>query len=163
MGDLRIRLLPVEFGDCILLRFPDDSWAIVDAGGHKAAEQAAGILQNTPPTGKPVRFILATHHHADHIGGMPGLLGLCPKPIGAFYYCAVEREVDDGTQRGPLDYVREARNLQTSGQIGEVTALRAGDVIEVELDPPNPVLRMAVLNPGQAQVERRRSRCGELL
>lgn len=153
MSDLRIRLLPVEFGDCILLRLPDDSWAIVDAGGKKAAEQAAGILQNTQPTGKPVRFILATHHHADHIGGMPTLLGLCPKPIGAFYYCPVEREVDDGTQRGFLDYVQLARGLQTSGQIGTVSALRAGHVIALPLSPPNLVLRMAVLHPGQAQVD----------
>ena len=148
MGDLRIRLLPVGKGDCILLRFPDESWAVVDCGGdNSAARQALAILRRETPRDRPLRFVLATHPDKDHVSGMMTLLELCPIRIEAFYHCGVQRELDAGTEQGFLDYLGLAQKLCRSGEIGVVSPLCAGHTIQ--LNPPIEATRILVLNPGQ--------------
>lgn len=46
-----------------------DSWSIVDTGFHTPAAVAAWTaLLDGPLAGKPVRRVILTHHHPDHIG-----------------------------------------------------------------------------------------------
>lgn len=46
-----------------------DGWTLVDSGAdHPACRQAWAALQAGPLAGKPLRRIVATHHHLDHIG-----------------------------------------------------------------------------------------------
>lgn len=93
MSQLAIRLLPVGLGDCILIRFPDDSWAVVDCGPDEmAAQQALRLLNSSDfPTG-PVRFVLVTHPDLDHFGGIRSLLLGCRRPIERFYHSGVRRK-----------------------------------------------------------------------
>ncbi len=54
----------------------DDGWTIVDAGFNNAATRDAWeALLTGPLAGKPVRRLIITHHHPDHVGAAGWLLG----------------------------------------------------------------------------------------
>ena len=46
----------------------DDHWLVVDAPGGGTAEILARLHELAP--GRPVRYVVPTHHHDDHAGGM---------------------------------------------------------------------------------------------
>lgn len=53
--------------------------AVVDIGSIGAAEDAARFISDQPGLSlAQVRFVLATHFHVDHIGGIAHFLGFCP-------------------------------------------------------------------------------------
>ncbi|MEM9317847.1 MAG: MBL fold metallo-hydrolase [Pseudomonadota bacterium] len=46
-----------------------DSWTLVDTGVHTSKNRTAWqVLQVQPLAGKPIRRVIITHHHPDHIG-----------------------------------------------------------------------------------------------
>ncbi len=146
MGNLRIRLLPVGQSDCILIRFPDDGWAVVDCGSKNAASSMAlEFLHSQEPRDTPVHFVLATHPDADHAGGVAELLSFSKRDIKAFYHCGVERKMEQGRGSRFLSLPRRAIELREQGRIGDVRALAVGD--QLSLDPPIDGLSLAVLNP----------------
>lgn len=49
--------------------------AIVDPGDHRP------VLESLKKSGLELKYILLTHHHADHIGGVPGLLRQYPATV----------------------------------------------------------------------------------
>ncbi len=70
-GILWLRMpLPMKLDhvNCYALR-DDDGWTLVDTGydGHRCRAAWEAALEG-PLTGAPVRRVLVTHHHADHIG-----------------------------------------------------------------------------------------------
>lgn len=53
-------------GNSVLIEAPD-GWIVVDSGRHPAHVQA--LLERIRASGKPLRVIVNTHWHLDHIGG----------------------------------------------------------------------------------------------
>ena len=162
MPGLELRLLNVGRGDCLLIRFPDASWGVVDCGQRIAPyephNQAAVVLNTEGPASTPIRFILATHPHADHDGGIRQLLHLVTprRSVHAVYYSGVERKgmpdsSDYDTQDGPWSFVSEAVRRREAGEIRECRALYAG--CSIELDPPLSGVEVAVLGPPDGAAE----------
>jgi competence protein ComEC len=65
---LRIDFLDVGQGDSILIRTPNASWVLIDAGsGHDGATVVAYLKAQGVKT---LAAVVCTHPHEDHIGGM---------------------------------------------------------------------------------------------
>ncbi len=78
-------------------------WAIHD--GHRAVlvdpGEARPILSWLDGRSMALSAILVTHHHADHVGGIPGLLARHPVPVfGPTRGAAASRPVQDGERIG---------------------------------------------------------------
>jgi len=63
-------------GNTVLIEGPD-GWIVVDSGRHPAHAQA--ILDRIRAGGKPLRAIVNTHWHLDHIGGNRALKAAYPQ------------------------------------------------------------------------------------
>jgi glyoxylase-like metal-dependent hydrolase (beta-lactamase superfamily II) len=63
-------------GNSVLINAPD-GWVVVDSGRHAAHAQA--LLDRIRASGKPLRAIVNTHWHLDHIGGNRALLTAYPQ------------------------------------------------------------------------------------
>lgn len=158
---MRLRLLNVGRGDCILLQFPDMSWAVIDCGEtaspYQPHNQVAGFLNNEKPTDTPVRFILATHPDCDHDGGIRQLFDLVARDIRAVYYSGVERRscIHCGETREEEvteSFVAEAKRRVESGEIREFRALKSGEELEFS-DPPLAKVHVSVLWPTEEIVD----------
>jgi glyoxylase-like metal-dependent hydrolase (beta-lactamase superfamily II) len=63
-------------GNSVLIEAPD-GWIVVDSGRHPAHAQA--LLERIRASGKPLRAIVNTHWHLDHIGGNRALKTAYPQ------------------------------------------------------------------------------------
>lgn len=152
--ELTIRLLPVGLGDCILIRFPDASWAMVDcafgAARRDAASMAVEFLNQQPPLDAPVRFIVATHPDTDHVGGIPAFLKLCKRRVEAVFHCGVERALKSGAKE--YRYLDEVLRLSRDDRIGPVKPICAGQ--RIEFSPQIEGLEIVCLHPDSKTVAR---------
>lgn len=75
-GMLEVYVLDVGQGDAIVMRFPDEKIAVIDAGRHDYGDQ--GRLTVAPFLkwlgARRIDLLVATHSDADHIGGMTHLI-----------------------------------------------------------------------------------------
>ena len=69
------RLLDVGQGDATLLQLPDGTAMLVDGGDYRAGQSVAGRVSQE--AGGHLRRLVATHPHADHIGGLRDVLSSC--------------------------------------------------------------------------------------
>jgi competence protein ComEC len=68
-NEVRVEFLNVGQGDAILIRSPEGKVALVDAG------PSAAILDVLKERGvEHIDLVVASHHHADHIGGMANVI-----------------------------------------------------------------------------------------
>lgn len=67
-GELAIHFINVSQGDSILLQLPNSQTMVVDAGPNEAGSTVVSYLQKQGI--KKIDYLVATHPHADHIGGM---------------------------------------------------------------------------------------------
>lgn len=72
---LSVQALPCFADNYIWLIEADAGCWVVDPG------DAAPVLAALATGGKPLLGVLVTHHHADHIGGIPALLAVHPVPV----------------------------------------------------------------------------------
>jgi beta-lactamase superfamily II metal-dependent hydrolase len=84
---LQLHVFRVEegLGNAILLKFPDETCAIVDWGTQKRAAFELALSQAK----KGIRVVVATHAHADHTLGIAKLFDACQQmgiSIGRFVY-----------------------------------------------------------------------------
>jgi beta-lactamase superfamily II metal-dependent hydrolase len=168
MSILKIRLLPVGQADCILVKFPDNSLAVVDCGSttrDTGTLMAFSLLQNEEPHSAPVRFVLATHPDEDHCLGIPGLLRLCAplRKIEAFYHCGAKLKI---RRKGPgpapgllLDAVATAEELVQLTKIDVTKQVKSGD--RISWDPPIQDFSIYVLNPAKGLIPSKPISSGE--
>lgn len=65
---LEVRYLDVGQGDCALIMLPDGKNVLIDAGPNSSADYVVDYLRNAGI--ERIDFLIATHPHEDHIGGM---------------------------------------------------------------------------------------------
>ena len=71
-GTLKISYLDVGQGDCIFINLPNGESVLIDAGER---ENGAQVVQYIKDSGEDtLDYVIATHPHADHIGGMGTVL-----------------------------------------------------------------------------------------
>lgn len=80
-GTLQVSVLDVGQGDAILIRSPVGKTMLVDAGDTDAGSRVVADLQTAGVTG--LDAAVATHAHADHIGGYQAILSHFT--VGTFY------------------------------------------------------------------------------
>jgi competence protein ComEC len=69
---LELHFLDVGYGDSILIRFPDGPAALVDAGGPDRGAEVCSALRRTGLM--RLDYLILTHFHKDHAGGMLAVL-----------------------------------------------------------------------------------------
>ncbi len=77
-GRLHVEFLPVGQGDCTLLRLPDGSAVLIDAGGDVRGERDVGATRVLPQLlrrgVRRLEAVAVSHLHPDHVGGIPAVL-----------------------------------------------------------------------------------------
>ncbi len=82
VGDLEVHMVDVGQGDGILVISPDGFAMLIDAG----TESKAALIQSYMGTIglTSLDYVLVSHMHADHVGGMDGILAAYPEVVVAF-------------------------------------------------------------------------------
>jgi beta-lactamase superfamily II metal-dependent hydrolase len=99
-GKLKVYFIDVEGGQSTLFVTPAGKSLLIDTGWPDnnfrdadriaAAAKSAGLNR--------IDYVLITHYHDDHVGGVPQLVQRIP--VGAFIDHGPNRELDKGTERG---------------------------------------------------------------
>lgn len=72
-SSLAVHYLDVGQGDAVFIELPNRKTMLIDAG---TADRGAGIVEYIEDKGyEKIDYLLATHPHADHIGGMETVIG----------------------------------------------------------------------------------------
>ena len=79
--ELRVHYIDVGQGDCIFAELPSGKSMLIDAGTN---DSVATVCDYIDAIGEDtLDYVIATHPHADHIGGMDGVLD--EFDVGTFY------------------------------------------------------------------------------
>jgi competence protein ComEC len=71
-NELKVHFLDVGQGDSIFIELPNKETILIDASAHM---YSSGITKYIKKLGySKINYIIATHPHADHIGGMVGVI-----------------------------------------------------------------------------------------
>jgi competence protein ComEC len=125
---LRVYFVDVEGGQATLFVTPEGQSLLIDTGWDRnngrdadrivAAAKSAGVSR--------IDYVLITHFHADHVGGVPQLAARIP--IGTFIDHGENRETGDGlTVQGWQAY----QALLATGKYKRITP-KPGDVLPIE-------------------------------
>ena len=131
-GTLQVDVLDIGQGDSILLRSPAGKTVLIDAGDGKA--DVPGMLRARKV--EKIDLVIATHPHADHIGGMDEVLEQIP----------VKVYVDNGLPHTTATYSKVMALVESKGiaykpgLAGVVFNLDDGIKIEL-LNPMQPKLK----------------------
>lgn len=99
LGDLTVTFIDVGQGDSTLVELPDDKVMLVDAGEASASGEVLDALESADVD--RIDYLVATHPHADHIGGMEDVLAAYE--VGEVWMPDVAE--DTATYEGFLDAV----------------------------------------------------------
>ena len=137
-GKLRIFFVDVEGGQATLFVSPSGDSLLIDAGwpGNDrrdanrivAAAKEAGLSK--------IDYLLITHYHDDHVGGVPQLVAQIP--VGTFIDHGPNRELDHGvTEHGYAEYQRVLAATGAHHLVarpGDTLPIHGIDVIVVSAD-----------------------------
>jgi competence protein ComEC len=133
---LTVHFLDVGQGDAVALRTPAGRWVLVDGGPRSAGGGDAGRRVVVPFLRRAgavrVAAVVATHAHADHVGGLPAVLSALP----------VDLVLEPGEPLGEAPYLEFLAASEASG--ARWRAARAGDRLDLD------GVRFTVLSPDSA-------------
>ena len=127
-GELSLVVLDVGQGDSLLL-CSEGKWALVDAGTPESAPVVLKALKDYGVSS--LELAVATHPHADHIGGMAAVLDACPP--GEFWM--PDAVHTSAAYENMLDAVERSGADAVLAQTGDTFALGSA--------------RITVLSPGE--------------
>jgi competence protein ComEC len=133
-GQLEIHMLDVGQGDSLLIITPERKIVLIDAGLSKASDKVLDALGRYRID--HIDLAVATHPHADHIGGMPKVLTAIP----------VKMFLDSGQSHPTATYEKLLTTVKE--KIGHLEIARAGQ--EFELDSG---AKLNVLGPAEPLLE----------
>ena len=125
-GQLKVYFIDVEGGQATLFVTPANQSLLVDTGWDdnegRDAERIAAAVKDAGL--KKIDYVLITHFHEDHVGGVPLLLEKVP--VGAFIDHGVTREDDAASERRYAAYEKAI----STGKIKRILA-KPGDVLPI--------------------------------
>ncbi len=71
-GGVRITFIDVGQGDSSFIEFPDNTCMLIDAGENEMASRVINLIRKRGYS--KIDYVLVTHPHSDHMGGMPEVL-----------------------------------------------------------------------------------------
>jgi competence protein ComEC len=108
-GEMKVHFIAVGQGDSIFVELPDGLTMLVDAGPSKASSTVTSYIGNLGYD--RIDFLVATHPHEDHIGGIPAVLA--GFDIGEIWAPRVNHTTK--TYENFLDAIRvKGMNIQTA-------------------------------------------------
>ena len=132
---LTVHFLDVGQGDAIAVRTPGGHWILVD-GGPRNEGRDAGRRVVVPflrrAGASRLAAVVATHAHADHVGGLPAVLSVFPADV----------VLEPGEPLGEAPYLEFLAASEGSG--ARWRAARRGDRLELDS------VRLTVLSPDSA-------------
>jgi competence protein ComEC len=132
---LTVHFLDVGQGDAVALRTPGGRWILIDGGpgiGRRNAGRRVVVPFLRRHGARRVEVVVATHGHADHVGGLPAVLDALPAGI----------VLEPGEPVGEASYLELLAAVETAGAHWR----RARDGDGLELDG----VRLQVLSPDSA-------------
>lgn len=129
-GVYRIDAIGIPNAVSVLLLENDDGWTLVDTGVASGAQRIKEALAALGSGPESLKRIFLTHHHVDHVGGLPGLRQWAPEAeLGASEHEAeiISGKRDPDSPPNPVfRAISKATKLPTA-PVGRV--LREGDFV----------------------------------
>ena len=132
---LTVHFLDVGQGDAVAMRTPVGHWVLIDGGPRNEARDAGRrvVVPFLRRAGaQSLAAIVATHAHADHVGGLPAVLDALP----------VATVLEPGEPLGESPYLAFLAASEASG--AQWHAARRGDRLDLD------GVRITVLSPDSA-------------
>lgn len=98
-GVVRIDAIGVASAISVWAVAGSDGWTLVDTGIASSPKRIRSALESLGVTPDGLSTIYLTHHHSDHVGGLPGMLEWAPGAL----VVAPEHEADIISGRRPAD------------------------------------------------------------
>jgi competence protein ComEC len=127
-GKLRVWFIDVEGGQSTLFVTPDGESLLIDTGWPDNADRDADrIVAAAKQAGiRKIDYVLITHYHTDHVGGLPQLLAKIP--VGTIIDHGPNRETSDApTVQGYEAY----QKILAEGKVKHMTP-KPGDVLPLK-------------------------------
>lgn len=131
---LRVTALDVGQGDSTLIDLPDGRLMLIDAGGPGPAGDP-GVRVILPVLRARRRahldFVVLSHPHPDHFGGLAALAASESVSIGELWYAAAPAPPESELAALLERLSRRARRVRDAAELCRIGTIHAGAVIEV--------------------------------
>ncbi len=137
-AQLKIYFVDVEGGQSTLFVTPEGHSLLIDTGWQdNAGRDADRIVAVAKLAGlSKIDYVLLTHYHEDHVGGVPQLVARIP--VGTFIDHGPNREMDHGiTEKGYAEYQKvlaTGEYKRLLGHPGEVLPIKGMTVRVISAD-----------------------------
>jgi competence protein ComEC len=153
-GKLRVYFIDVEGGQSTLFVTPAGKSLLIDTGwpdnNFRDADRIAAAAKSAGIT--RIDYVLITHYHDDHVGGVPQLIQRIP--VGTFIVHGTNRELDHGvTEHGYAAYKKvltDTKAKQIVAKPGDRLPIQGMEVTVISAD--GEVIHKALAGGGEPNV-----------
>lgn len=136
-GKLRVYFIDVEGGQSTLFVTPAGQSLLIDTGWPDANFRDADRIAAAAKSAglNRIDYVLITHYHDDHVGGVPQLVQRIP--VGTFIVHGPNRELDKATEHGYAEYQRvlaETKAKQIVAKPGDRLPIAGMDAMVISAD-----------------------------